>query len=143
MNYRMTQFDPKIMNDAPTLWFGSINVSQLRKPAETIWICDNARVLNPDLMPVHNERPARWSLELGAWNGNGFTRFPQDPPNTDGSFNYYQCCYGRYPESWRPAPIHQGGTNVAFADGHVKWYKTEALVNPPRGTVDCLYDNGG
>ena len=38
----------------------------------------------------------------------------------------------------RPVPYHNGGLNVAFCDGHAKWYKVETLVGPmPRG-----YDKG-
>ena len=41
----------------------------------------------------------------------------------------------------RPWPNHMDGTNCAFLDGHVKWYRTDALVGPAYGAADCLYDN--
>jgi len=136
MNYRLTQGDPAVLDDAPSLWFNTINMAELKSPANTIWIVDNARVTNPTAMPLHQEDPTKWKLQAGAWNGSGYTRFPNDPPNQ----NYVSCCYNGDP--WRPAPIHSGGTNCVFVDGHVKFYKTEKLVNPPRGSAECMYDNG-
>jgi prepilin-type N-terminal cleavage/methylation domain-containing protein/prepilin-type processing-associated H-X9-DG protein len=148
MNYRLTQLDPVILDDAPSLWFNTISVAQLRAPANTIWIVDNALLLNPTIQRVHSEDPTLWTLSLASWNPNGYTRFPQDPPGNSSSGNvcgsgYTQGCYIGDP--WRPAPVHAGGTNVLFLDNHVKWYKTAALVNPPRafnGDPPCLYDNG-
>jgi prepilin-type N-terminal cleavage/methylation domain-containing protein/prepilin-type processing-associated H-X9-DG protein len=136
MNYRLPQFNPAVLDDAATLWFATTSIAALQSPASTVWVTDNAWVLNPAAQPLHQEDPTRWSLQSGNWNRNGYTRFPQDPP--DGG--YVGCCYNGDP--WRPAPIHQGGTNVAFVDGHVKFYKTDLLVNPPRGSAACLYDNG-
>ena len=142
MNYRLTQFRPTgTIDDAPALWFQSISQSQLKAPANTIWITDTAWVLNPTAMPVHNEDPSLWTLLINSWNPQGYVRFPQDPPGTmSGGGNYVSTAYQGDP--WRSAPIHQGGTNVAYCDGHVKWHKTSQLVNPLRGTIDCLYDNG-
>lgn len=136
MNYRLTQFSPTSLNDQVSLWFNTINVSQLRAPASTVWVSDNAYVTNATAQPVHAEDPSKWTLSAGNWNRSGYTRFPQDPPDQ----NYLSCCYNGDP--WRPAPIHQDGTNVAYCDGHVKWHKTSILVNPRRGAADCLYDNG-
>jgi len=139
MNYRLAQFSPTTRDDAAILWYGVVSIAQLRTPADTIWVCDNARVTNPTAMPTHAEDPTKWTLDTsvgGSWNRSGYTRFPQDPPDQ----GYLSCCYNGDP--WRPAPIHQGGTNVLFCDGHVKYYLTSKLVNPRRGTIDCLYDNG-
>ncbi len=141
MNYRLSQFSPTTLNDAPSLWFNTIGVAQVRSPASTIWVCDNARVTNAANFTVHQEDPLQWALQIGAWNNSGYTRFPQDPPNQ----GYLSCCYGgngATGDPWRPAPIHQGGTNVLFVDGHVKWMRTDQMVNPPRGSPACLYDNG-
>ncbi len=136
MNYRLSQFSPTTLDDAPSLWFNTISLANLKSPASTIYITDNVRVLNPAAMPTHGEDPTKWSLQIGSWNNSGYVRFPQDPPNA----NYINCCYNGDP--WRPAPIHQGGTNVAYCDGHVKWHRTDQLVNPRRSDVNCLYDNG-
>lgn len=94
---------------------------------------DNGEVL-------HREDPTKWSLDKTNWNRAGYTRYPQDPPDQ----GYIACCYGTGAsgDRWRPAPVHQGGTNVAFVDGHAKWYLTSKLVNPPRASAECLYDNG-
>ncbi len=140
MNYRLTQYSNAVLDDAGSLWFGTASLASLRSPADTIYITDNAFVQNDMSQPLHAEDPTRWQLANGSWNGNGYTRFPQDPPNS----GYVGCCYGSGTsgDRWRPAPIHQGGTNAAFVDGHVKYYKTAALVNPQRGSAACLYDNG-
>jgi prepilin-type processing-associated H-X9-DG protein len=136
MNYRLTQFDKVTLDDMASLWFSQGSLAQLRTPADTIQVCDNVRVTNPAAMPTHQEDPTKWTIDLTNWNRDGYTRFPQDPPNS----NYISCCYNGDP--WRPAPIHQGGTNALFCDGHVKYYLTSKLVNPLRGSTDCLYDNG-
>jgi prepilin-type N-terminal cleavage/methylation domain-containing protein/prepilin-type processing-associated H-X9-DG protein len=136
MNYRLTQFDTTTLDDMPSLWFNTMGLANLRSPANTIYICDNVRVTNPSAMPLHGEDPTKWTLQFGSWNSSGYVRFPQDPPNS----GYVSCCYNGDP--YRPAPIHAGGTNCVFVDGHVKWYKTEQLVNPLRGSATCLYDNG-
>jgi prepilin-type N-terminal cleavage/methylation domain-containing protein/prepilin-type processing-associated H-X9-DG protein len=142
LNYRLAQFRPNInTDDANALWgTPPVSLADLRSPASTIWVCDNARVTNPAAMPLHAEDPTKWDLQRGSWNGNGYVRFPQDPPGNHPGGSYIDCCYNGDP--WRPAPIHQGGTDVLYCDGHVKWHKTEALVNPPRASANCLYDNG-
>ena len=38
--------------------------------------------------------------------------------------------------------LKSGMTDIMFCDGHVKTVKTQLLVNPPRGSAQCLYDNG-
>lgn len=148
MNYRLTQFDPANRDDAPSLWFGYTTLSILKTPAQTFWIMDNAKVTNPTAQPVHQEDPSKWTLNRSTlsqrtkpstgfgWNSDGYTRFPQDPPDQ----GYISCCYNG--DAWRPAPIHSGGTNTSFCDGHAKWFRTDQMVNPPRGSVNCYYDNG-
>lgn len=140
MNYRLTQFSTTTLDDAVSLWFNTTGIANLRSPANTILVCDNAAVTNPTAMPTHQEDPTRWTLSINNWNRSGYTRFPQDPPNVQGGTNYLNCCYNG--DAWRPAPIHQGGTNAAFCDGHVKFFKTDKMVNPLRGSADCIYDNG-
>ena len=133
MNYRLSQFSATVLNDAPPLQGTSVSSSVIKSPSATIWISDAVQVLNPSAMPVHNEDTDLWELKIGAWNAHGIIRFPQDPP---GGYPAYNA------DPWRSGPIHQGGTNAAFIDGHVKWFKTGQLVNPPRASPDCLYDNG-
>jgi prepilin-type N-terminal cleavage/methylation domain-containing protein/prepilin-type processing-associated H-X9-DG protein len=133
MNYRLTQYSATTLNDSPTLFGGSISTSEIKRPADTIWIVDNAYVLNSGAMPLHNEEPRLWELRKQDWNWAGYTRFPQDPP---GNYDLYRN------DPWHPAPIHNEGTDVLFVDGHVKWYRTDQLVNPARATLACLYDNG-
>lgn len=134
MNYRLAQASTTTLNDAPPLLGTSIPYGMVRFPSGTIWITDNVLVLNASAMPIHSEDTDLWEVKIQSWNRNGITRFPQSPP-------------GNYPEyrsdPWHPGPVHQGGTNVAFLDGHVKWFKTGQLVNPQRGSRDCLYDNAG
>jgi len=136
MNYRLTQYSPTVLDDTGSLWFATTSMANINTPAGTIWISDNAYVTNPAAQPLHNEDPTLWTLSANNWNRSGYTRFPQSPPGG----SYISCCYNGDP--WRPAPIHQGGTNVAYVDGHVKYHKTNALVNPRRASPQCLYDNG-
>jgi prepilin-type N-terminal cleavage/methylation domain-containing protein/prepilin-type processing-associated H-X9-DG protein len=141
MNYRLTQFDPGNLDDANSLWFATGTLSLLRAPAQTFWIMDNAKVTNPTAQKLHQEDPTKWTLNQSGlagsgWNSDGYVRFPQDPPNS----GYVSCCYNGDP--WRAAPIHSGGTNTSYCDGHAKWIRTDQMVNPPRGSVNCFYDNG-
>jgi prepilin-type N-terminal cleavage/methylation domain-containing protein/prepilin-type processing-associated H-X9-DG protein len=145
MNYRMCEFSTTTLDDAAILWFGTTTLATLRSPASTYYIMDTAFVLNPTAMPLHQEDPSQWMLNLngvpvgggnGGWNAWGYVRFPQDPPNA----GYESCCYDG--DAWRPAPIHNNGTNTSFADGHAKWQNTGQMVNPPRGSANCYYDNG-
>jgi prepilin-type N-terminal cleavage/methylation domain-containing protein/prepilin-type processing-associated H-X9-DG protein len=143
MNYRLTQASPTVLDDMPSLWYATTTIAAINAPASTVYVNDNVYIENDNGQVVHNEDPTKWSLRAGSWNPSGYTRYPQDPPNTSGGTNYIQCCYGigNTGDRFRPAPIHQGGTNAVFVDGHVKWYRTSVLVNPLRGSRDCLYDN--
>jgi len=85
MNYRLTEFSPTNLDDAPILWYGAPKLASLISPASTYWIMDTGRVLNPAAMPVHQEDPTQWKLDNNGnpgsdWNTNGYVRFPQDPP---------------------------------------------------------------
>jgi prepilin-type N-terminal cleavage/methylation domain-containing protein/prepilin-type processing-associated H-X9-DG protein len=135
LNYRLAQRSATTLNDGPDLATGVVSLATLNGPASTIWMCDNAMVTAPSRtqQTLHQEDPGLWVLQPGSANAAGIVRFPQDPP---GPYAFYR------QDAWRPAPIHMGGTNVAFVDGHVKWHKTGVLVNPPRGSAACLYDNG-
>ncbi len=137
MNYRLSQASTTSLDDAPSLWFNTISLAQLRAPASTVYIADNVYVepASAAAQPTHAEDPSKWTIRIGSWNPSGYVRFPQDPPNA----NYISCCYNGDP--YRPAPIHQNGTNVSYCDGHVKWHRTDQLVNPRRGNANCLYDN--
>ncbi len=145
MNYRMFEYSTTVLDDAPILWFSTASLALLANPASTYYIMDNAYVTNPTAQVTHQEDPTKWNLNKGGqpafggnggWNAWGYVRFPQDPPNA----GYVACCYNG--DSWRPAPIHNGGTNTSFADGHAKWQKTDQMVNPLRGSANCYYDNG-
>jgi prepilin-type N-terminal cleavage/methylation domain-containing protein/prepilin-type processing-associated H-X9-DG protein len=64
-------------------------------------------------------------------NGPGANANP--PANTSG---YYTTWYDQAHPSWTtnvglPVPRHLEGTNVGYADGHVKWQKTSVLTTPP------------
>lgn len=145
MNYRLDQFSTAVLEDVYSLWYGTFPLSGLRRPAQTMWIMDTAYVDNPNAMPVHAEDPTKWILNTTGlpgigWNTNGYVRFPQDPPGHDATLNYTIRFYVWDP--WRAAPIHNGGANTSFCDGHVKWMHVDKMVNPLRGSENCLYDNG-
>ncbi len=145
MNYRLSEFSPTVLNDAPILWYGAVKNALLVSPANTYWIMDTGRVLNPTAMTLHSEDPTQWAMDKTAnagteWNANGYVRFPQDPPGNQGGTNYIACCYDGDP--WRPYPIHAGGANTSYCDGHVKWQKVDQMVNPMRASANCFYDNG-
>ena len=139
MNYRLTQASTTVLDDAPSLWFATTSMAAMKAPANTVYVTDNVYMENDNGQVLHQEDPTKWSLRGGSWNPSGYVRFPQSPPNS----GYVGCCYGvgNSGDRFRPAPIHQGGTNAVFLDGHVKFYRTDKLVNPPRGSADCLYDN--
>ena len=42
----------------------------------------------------------------------------------------------------RPVPLHNGGSNVCFADGHAKWYQIDRLLGPLATTGGRGYADG-
>ncbi|HEX3000735.1 MAG TPA: DUF1559 domain-containing protein [Armatimonadota bacterium] len=114
----------------PASWF--VNT------AGTISYCDAAMI---DHTTAANTDPLTWK-EGGSpdWE----VRFPYygsvvppSAPSADPTWNNTSLSY----QPRRPFPRHSDGLNCLFVDGHVKWYKISAVINPKPGDADCLYDN--
>jgi prepilin-type N-terminal cleavage/methylation domain-containing protein/prepilin-type processing-associated H-X9-DG protein len=122
--YHMRVFSPSA--DA------TITQAQLVLPADTIMICDSAQVTEASKeLP-----PTKWVKERHSDYDVYFPYYGALPGTADS--NYFGS--GQY-QRRRPFPRHSEGANFAFADGHVKWLKVEAVVNAPYGSATCLYDN--
>jgi prepilin-type N-terminal cleavage/methylation domain-containing protein/prepilin-type processing-associated H-X9-DG protein len=73
----------------------------------------------------------RWS----DWNVHGPCRWTSYSDTRCGSYPYESVQTSPYADpTRRPIPIHNGGCNVGFADGHSKWVQINTLLGPmPRG----------
>jgi prepilin-type N-terminal cleavage/methylation domain-containing protein/prepilin-type processing-associated H-X9-DG protein len=101
-------------------WGASISMTAVAQPAETILLNDNGYVSNP------NDPPSSWVEEQLGY-GAYYTRWPDNEP-------YYTS------DPWRAVPRHNGMCNCAFLDGHAKTMTMDALIGPPEGSANCLWD---
>lgn len=94
-------------------------VSDIVNVAGTMLLCDTMRV---NYAKVNRTNPATWlsaeALIQQEWDVKGFFF------NSNGS---YFTQSNTWSDRW-PAPRHQGGTTIAFCDGHAKWMKIEQLT---------------
>ena len=103
------------------LGYGScVPMSQVKFPAETVILVDNGLVTNP------TAAPASW-VENTTVAGQWYTRWPNNLP-------YYDT------DPYRAVPRHNGLCNSSFLDGHAKAMTMDALVGPPAGAPNCLWD---
>lgn len=129
-SYRMTQASTTVFDDSKHLWTQTASIADFKTTAGTIMLTDTGKVTNPAAAPD----AWKWSTTS---NDTGYLRFSQKP--LDVSSGYDACCWTGDP--WRPIPVHLGGTNCAFIDGHVKFYPIDKVVNGQRMSADCLWDN--
>jgi prepilin-type N-terminal cleavage/methylation domain-containing protein/prepilin-type processing-associated H-X9-DG protein len=121
----------------------------LKAPAGLVMLCDTAQ-LNQGTLPSNPARydPTRWREFITGssdWQTRGPVVFNPQTGVHGGSYG------GTSSDSFRrPVPVHNGGANVGFADGHAKWYKIEMLIGPlaagaetgwPIGDARNLWDN--
>ena len=98
----------------------AVEKTAVAQPAETILLNDNGYVSNP------NDPPSSWVEEQLGY-GAYYTRWPDNEP-------YYTS------DPWRAVPRHNGMCNCAFLDGHAKTMTMDALIGPPEGSANCLWD---
>lgn len=113
--------------------FGNTAEMHIAKPAETIMLGDAAQVtvatryLPPDMWV--REGPTEWNMSFPRYLSGSTVLTDPDYAGTGTT------------QRRRPFPRHMGGALFAFADGHVKWLRVDAVVSPLWGAADCLYDN--
>lgn len=78
-----------------------------------IFTCPGGTIRDGEYLPLH---PRRLKLPYTCTN---FRKLPPAPERSKAN-------NGLTPIIWDSAPVHRGGRNLAFLDGHVKWY-----VEPP------------
>jgi|GEM_PF-5753371 Protein of unknown function (DUF1559). len=123
----------------------SVALAQLVAPAGLVMLGDTAQLNNATLGPSSDYlAPGTWAkyaTNNTDWNMIGpYTWTPPASADTGSVSRYYESQRYSATASWfrRPVPYHNGGANMAFCDGHAKWYKMETLLGPmPRG-----YDKG-
>jgi prepilin-type N-terminal cleavage/methylation domain-containing protein/prepilin-type processing-associated H-X9-DG protein len=117
-------------------------LAQVKEPANLVMLCDTAQLTNALHSVPENTDPQRWMAFLrkdtGANGTRGWTNWQVAPvydwnPDLPDRFSRY--LYTDPPTSSgdsmrRPVPVHNGGSNVAFCDGHVKWMRTDRLIGP-------------
>ena len=115
-------------------WFnnGTVALADVPNTAGVVYMAEGGVVLQSTM----SGGPTDWT-----WNGacHWEINFPYNYNAATLNANYTNTSQTYYPR--RPWPNHNEGTNCGFADGHVKWIKTAALVGPAYGAADCLYDN--
>lgn len=110
-----------------SFWQGAITLSELNAPARMVLLCDTLQLRRGLVSSSDNKDPLRWMSWADAftdwqvmgpyeWRSNSYP-YTQNP---DGSGNQLR----------RPIPIHAGGLNVGFADGHSRWMRIDQLIGP-------------
>jgi prepilin-type N-terminal cleavage/methylation domain-containing protein/prepilin-type processing-associated H-X9-DG protein len=117
-------------------WANPKPLAAFATPADTVLLTETSTLLVSWIAPSPNisnaailRDPKRWK-ELGAWSCD----WDVQPPDQwdyhaevgwwDNARPYDQVTMW---ERW-PMPIHNGGANVAFCDGHAKWSKIETIT---------------
>jgi len=87
-------------------------LAQVLSPAETVMVCDVKQTFTSS---------GGYSWDRNIRRPSLFGNPPIKPPNDEDQYPVPgdPAYYGR------PRGVHQGGANVAFVDGHVKWLRTD------------------
>lgn len=112
-----------------TYIYGGIKQGDIQKPSETIWWADGKRI-NRAVAGFVDMQPTSWG-----WNGHCHWQIHFPGPSA-GAWNGGSCC----PDSRRVDVRHNGGCNVAWVDGHVKWSTGMELIQGSTGSANCLWD---
>ncbi|MDI9583748.1 MAG: DUF1559 domain-containing protein [Acidobacteriota bacterium] len=97
---------------------GSVSMSRVAKPSETVLLCDTGLITNPTAAP--ND----WRED---GTGQYYGRWPNNVPYWD-------------TDPRRAVPRHNGLCNTGFLDGHAKAMTMDALVSQTHGSATCLWD---
>jgi prepilin-type N-terminal cleavage/methylation domain-containing protein/prepilin-type processing-associated H-X9-DG protein len=122
-------------------YFGSSkSLPQIFNPISTFMVCDAAQLDENSIGAVNND-PRKWAdIQTGP------SDFQVTPPSSwDGTTTYYT----EPPDDYnlrRPIARHQGGVNVVYVDGHIKWSHISQFVGPmpggwPYGDTRNTWDN--
>jgi len=105
-------------------WEHASNMADLNAPAGLVMIADVA-TLDPVKVDA-DPNPENWYNYATAPTDGGMA-VPDD-------FNDQHIYALTNPsQGWnyrRPIPVHNGGSNIGFADGHAKWMRTDVLMGP-------------
>jgi prepilin-type N-terminal cleavage/methylation domain-containing protein/prepilin-type processing-associated H-X9-DG protein len=115
-------------------------LAMFQAPAGLAMLGDTAQ-LNPNTLPGNAARydPTKWREFITGstdWQMRGPIVINQSGVN-GGSYGGTSSDAHR-----RPVPVHNGGGNICFADGHAKWYKIEALIGPLRAGAETGWPIG-
>jgi prepilin-type processing-associated H-X9-DG protein len=129
----------------------SSTLAQLAAPAGLVMLGDTGQMTAPaDPNLLNDSRNWRklvtgntdWSM-AGPYTWNSANREDNASPPAN---RFYATAGTTTSNLRRPTAYHNGGTNIAFCDGHAKWVKLEQLVGPlprgyDRGDPNNLWDN--
>jgi prepilin-type N-terminal cleavage/methylation domain-containing protein/prepilin-type processing-associated H-X9-DG protein len=127
----------------------SVILPAIKAPATLVLLGDTAQLDAAILSnTTANNDPTSWAkfaINNTDWNLAGPYRWTTADDTTGGAYDY-QASPSSTSYLRRPAPYHNGGVNIAFADGHAKWMRNDALVGPmpagyPKGDPRNLWDN--
>jgi len=106
-NLQGTRYQMPMMHVFPEGWQNPVSMADFTAPAETVMLLESDNAWWTHYCACH----------AGSVQTSGGIQYLQGPP-PGGS-----CCSER---TW---PWHNGGLNVAFCDGHVKWMTVTALAD--------------
>jgi prepilin-type processing-associated H-X9-DG protein/prepilin-type N-terminal cleavage/methylation domain-containing protein len=151
INYSLARFHTLPSTGVPR----TVPLANIKAPAGLVLLSDVAQ-LDADrstsaydaLPSADNRNPQTWlryAVNNSDWNFSGPYTWNDAEDRAAPTFGYRDgVAESNYMR--RPVALHQGGANVAFCDGHAKWYKLEQLFGPlpdgyPRGDANNLWDN--
>ncbi len=142
------------INASVSGWTTGIKQATLVAPAGLVMVSEASQLngekatrldnpKKPNILKMDNYDPKTWNAFIyGAvdYQATG----PEQFDKTGNYWNNYVPSAGDYEYgdlTRRPVPMHNGGANVCFADGHAKWFQIERLLGPLATTNGKGYDD--
>jgi prepilin-type N-terminal cleavage/methylation domain-containing protein/prepilin-type processing-associated H-X9-DG protein len=119
-------------------------LAEISAPAGLVMLCDAGQLRSELHNDPANNDPQKWmAFHTNATDWQVFGPYVWKP---NVLYPYTMAPDASSNQTRRPLPIHAGGANVAFADGHAKWYRNDRLIGPmprgyPVGDPANLWDN--
>ena len=140
------------INSSISNWQTALKHANINAPAGLVMVSDVSQLNSekgsftpskPNKFKLNNYDPKTWSQYMYGpvdWQVIGPESFDKQG---NFYFNYISSAsddqYGN--NTRRPVPLHSGGANVVFTDGHAKWNQIDRLLGPLATTNGKGYDD--